>query len=149
MKATLISRPNISRRDAMKSSFGAASLVALATGAVPAAISTASVVITADAAQAQQPSAPASNVAQPATGILMHPDYARTIAQMAYVWGWPIINMINRRAAITQAPQPGHLNGVLPAAPRGQIGMLADYIEPSETFVAGRCLWTRVLLARR
>jgi hypothetical protein len=24
---------------------------------------------------------------------------------------------------------------VLPAAPRGQIAMLADYIEPSETFV--------------
>jgi hypothetical protein len=43
--------------------------------------------------------------------------------------------MINRRAAITKAPQPGHLNGVLPAAPRGQIAMLADYIEPSETFV--------------
>src|SRR5262245_446534 len=33
----------------------------------------------------------------------MHPDSARTIAQMAYVWGWPIINMINRRAKITQA----------------------------------------------
>src|SRR5262245_58081754 len=45
-------------------------------------------------------------------------------------------NMINRRAKITQAPYPGRLNGVLPAAPRGQIGMLADYIEPSETFVA-------------
>jgi hypothetical protein len=54
---------------------------------------------------------------------------------MAYVWGWPMVNMINRRAAITQAPEPGHLNGVLPAAPRGQIAMLADYIEPSETFV--------------
>ena len=65
----------------------------------------------------------------------MHPDYARTIAQMAYVWAWPIVNMINRRAAITQAPHPGHLNGVLPAAPRGQIAMLADYIEPTETFV--------------
>ena len=62
----------------------------------------------------------------------MHPDYARTIAQMAYVWGWPIVNMINRRAAITQAPQSGHLNGVLPAAPRGQIAMLADFIDPSE-----------------
>jgi len=27
------------------------------------------------------------------------------------------------------------MNGVLPVAPRGQIGMLHDYIEPSETFV--------------
>jgi hypothetical protein len=75
-------------------------------------------------------------MAEPATGIVMQPDYARMIAQMAYVWGWPMVNMINRRAAITQAPQPGHLNGVLPAAPRGQIAMLADYIEPTETFVA-------------
>jgi len=71
----------------------------------------------------------------PANGIIMHPDYARTIAQFAYVWGWPLINMLNRNAAITKAPYPGHLNGVLPAAPRGQIAMLADYIEPSETFV--------------
>ncbi|WP_246529568.1 DUF1254 domain-containing protein [Microvirga zambiensis] len=46
-----------------------------------------------------------------------------------------MVNMINRRAAITQAPQPGHLNGVLPAAPRGRIAMLDDYIEPSQTFV--------------
>jgi hypothetical protein len=40
-------------------------------------------------------------VTEPATGIVMHPNYARTIAQMAYVWGWPIVNMINRRARIT------------------------------------------------
>ena len=54
---------------------------------------------------------------------------------MAYVWGWPMVNMINRRAAITQAPHPGRLNGVLPAAPRGQIGMLSDYIDPGQNFV--------------
>jgi hypothetical protein len=131
MTAKLINQPNINRRDAMKGGIGAASLAALGNAAgVPAALSTAS--ITADAAQQDS----TSQVTQPATGIVMHPGYARTIAQMAYVWGWPIVNMINRRAAITQAPQPGHLNGVLPAAPRGQIGMLADYIEPSETFVA-------------
>jgi hypothetical protein len=44
--------------------------------------------------------------------------------------------MLNRRARITQAPQPGLLGGVLPAAPRGQIGMLHDYIEPSQRFIA-------------
>ena len=134
MKMTLIGQPNLSRRSAMKSGLGAASLAALGTGAVvPVVISTASVVVAAEAAFAQQDAG--SEVTQPATGIVMHPGYARTIAQMAYVWGWPIVNMINRRAAITQAPQPGHLNGVLPAAPRGQIAMLADYIEPSQTFV--------------
>ncbi len=71
----------------------------------------------------------------PATGVLMHSGYARTVAQTAYVWGWPIVNMLNRKAKITQAPYPGLLGGILPAAPRGHMGMLHDYIEPSETFV--------------
>jgi hypothetical protein len=77
----------------------------------------------------------ASEITMPATGILMHPGYARTIAQMAYVWGWPMVNMLNREAQITQAPFPGLLGGILPVAPRGQLSMLHDYIEPSETFV--------------
>ena len=76
-----------------------------------------------------------SEVTQPATGVLMHPEYAKAIARTAYVWGWPMVNMTNRRAAITQAPEPGRLNGVLPAAPRGQIAMLSDYIDPGQTFV--------------
>ncbi|MBN3760637.1 DUF1254 domain-containing protein [Burkholderia sp. Ac-20365] len=65
----------------------------------------------------------------------MHPEYAQVIARMAYIWGWPMVNMINRFNAITRAPYPGLLNGVLPAAPRGQVGMLHDYIDPAETFV--------------
>ncbi|GAA1383079.1 DUF1254 domain-containing protein [Catellatospora chokoriensis] len=65
----------------------------------------------------------------------MHTGYAQAVAGMAYLWGWPIINMINRRAAVTQAPHPGLLNGVLPVAPRGRLGMLHDYIDPTETFV--------------
>src|SRR5215472_11472721 len=44
-------------------------------------------------------------------------------------------DMMNRRAAVTQAPRPGRLNGVLPVAPRGQIAMLSDYIDPGQTFV--------------
>jgi hypothetical protein len=87
-----------------------------------------------DAAQVKHPAA-AADVTQAATGIVMSPEYARVIGQMAYVWAWPMVNMINRRAAITKAPHPGLLNGVLPAAPRGQLAMLHDYIEPSETFV--------------
>jgi hypothetical protein len=92
------------------------------------------------AAVADEPSqvkwpASAAEVTQPASGIEMTPDYARVVGQMAYIWAWPMVNMINRRAAITKAPQPGLLNGVLPAAPRGEIAMLHDYIEPSETFV--------------
>jgi hypothetical protein len=124
------------RRDALKSGVGAASLASLLTrGAAPAAVSAAAVTVATGTAQAQQACVTTADLTEAATGVVMFPDYAKVIAQMAYIWGWPMINMINRRAAITQAPQPGHLNGVLPAAPRGQIAMLADYIEPSETFV--------------
>lgn len=125
------------RREAMKGGLGAASLVALGGGvAAPAAITAASVAITTDAAQAQPgATTPTSQLTQPATSVTMHPGYARATAQMAYLWGWPMVNMINRRNRITQAPYPGLVGGILPAAPRGQIGMLHDYIEPSETFV--------------
>jgi hypothetical protein len=133
MKKTSIDDLNATRREAIKGGFGAASLATLNKLATPIAISSA--VTLASTAKAEQPSYDV-DVTEPATGIVMFPDYARAIAQFAYVWGWPMINMINRRAAITQAPQPGHLNGVLPAAPRGQIAMLAGYIEPTETFVA-------------
>jgi hypothetical protein len=55
---------------------------------------------------------------------------------LAYVWGWPLVNISNRRAGITQAPAPGRLGGVVPVAPRGRIGMLNDYVLPDQSFVA-------------
>ncbi|MGC4013459.1 MAG: DUF1254 domain-containing protein [Luteolibacter sp.] len=86
---------------------------------------------------AQQVAAPSKpgEVTPASSEVLMHPEYVKTIARMAYLWGWPIINQFNRRTAITQAPQPGRLNGVLPAAPRGRWAMLNDYIDPGQTFV--------------
>ena len=66
----------------------------------------------------------------------MHPEYARSIARMAYIWGYPMVNMMNRRAALSQAPEPGRLGGVLPASPTGQIAMLYDYIDPGQNFIA-------------
>ena len=87
------------------------------------------------------------------SGVIMHPEYAKTVGRMAYVWGWPMVNQMNRRAAITQAPEPGRLNGVLPVAPRGQTGMLNDYIDPGRKLrhlpESGRRLRARVLLSRR
>jgi hypothetical protein len=84
MKAKSDNHLETTRRDAIKSGIGAASLVALATrAAAPVAISTASVAVMTTTAQAQQVSATTSNVTEPATGIVMFPDYARAIAQMA------------------------------------------------------------------
>lgn len=86
-------------------------------------------------AGASPPANPAAAETRPPPGLPMHEGYAEVIARMAYIWGWPMVNMLNRFARITQAPHPGLLNGVLPAAPRGQVGMLHDYIDPAETFV--------------
>lgn len=80
--------------------------------------------------------AKAADLTMPAAGIVMQPEYAKAVARMAYLWGWPMVNMLNRKTAITKAPHAGKLNGVLPAAPRGQVGMLADYIDPGQTFIA-------------
>ena len=86
-------------------------------------------------AQQVAPPTTAADVTAPAPGIVMHPAYAKAMAKTAYIWGWPMVNQMNRMAAITQAPVPGRLNGVLPVAPRGQVGMLSDYIDPGQTFV--------------
>lgn len=84
---------------------------------------------------APQPPAAKAALTMPAPDIVMHPEYAKTIGRYAYVWGWPMVNMQNRNDRITKAPRPGLLGGILPAAPRGQVGMLHDYIVPQETFV--------------
>ncbi len=91
-------------------------------------------VMSAGCAQVQQTSP--SEVTQPVTGAIMHKGYVQTIGRMAYVWGWPMVNSFNRRAGITQAPEPGRLGGVLPVAPRGRLSMLNDYVKPNQSFVA-------------
>jgi hypothetical protein len=77
-----------------------------------------------------------ADLSKPSAEVTPQESYVRAVARVAYVWGWPMINMLNRRARITQAPYPGLLGGVLPAAPRGQIGMLHDYIAPNQRFIA-------------
>src|SRR5215470_4975117 len=90
------------------------------------------------AAGAEQPPAVTTPVEMtlPATGVVMPEEYARALAAAAYVWGWPLMNQHNRRAKITQAPQPALMNGTIPVAPAGQLAMLHDYIKPEQRFVA-------------
>jgi hypothetical protein len=88
-------------------------------------------------AHAQTAPAPSfADLSMPSAEVTPQEAYVRAVARTAYVWGWPMVNMLNRRARISQAPHPGLLGGVLPAAPQGQIGMLHDYIEPSQRFIA-------------
>jgi hypothetical protein len=91
-------------------------------------------------APAEPPPAPAAAAAKPVNTTpaesLLHPEYARTLARLAYQWGYPMVNMMNRRNIIGAAPRPGLLNGLLPVAPRGHLSMLHDYIDPAERAVA-------------
>ncbi|WP_380874796.1 hypothetical protein ACFB49_01390 [Sphingomonas sp. DBB INV C78] len=77
----------------------------------------------------------AKPIAQPATGVVMFPEYAKAIATLAFIWGWPIVNQYNRRVAMSRVPEPGRLNGILPAAPRSRVGMLYDYVEPNQNII--------------
>jgi hypothetical protein len=80
--------------------------------------------------------ASASEVTQPVAGAILHKEYVKTIGRMAYIWGWPLVNIFNRRETITQAPAPGRLGGVVPVAPVGRLCMLNDYVLPDQSFVA-------------
>jgi hypothetical protein len=77
----------------------------------------------------------AADVPGPAPGTAMTEAYVQMVARMAYVWGWPLVNSHNRRAAFAKAPEPGLNGGVLPVAPTGRIAMLSDYIKPDQNFV--------------
>lgn len=76
------------------------------------------------------------SLAVPKGSSAFEPSFLSTLAQLAYVWGYPMVNMMNRRSRLGAAPEPGRLGGVLPASPVGQIAMLNDYIEPAERFIA-------------
>jgi hypothetical protein len=78
----------------------------------------------------------ALSVAVPDEATAFAPSYVSALGRLAYVVGYPMVNMMNRRARLSAAPEPGRLGGVLPASPTGQIAMLNDYIDPGQTFIA-------------
>ena len=93
-----------------------------------------------DAAVANPPtagSAPsvAAKIAGTPAGTVMTPEYAEAVGRFAYVWGWPLVNHLNRARAVEKLPEPGRVGGVIPMAPPGQISMLTDYIDEKERFV--------------
>jgi hypothetical protein len=90
--------------------------------------------VPAEAQQVPQPKS-ADDVAGTPPGTVMTKEYVEMVGRLAYIWGWPLVNQINRRAAFSQVPEPGRLGDVLPVAPPGQIAMLTDYIKPEQTFV--------------
>ncbi|MGW2665153.1 DUF1254 domain-containing protein [Nocardia tengchongensis] len=77
-----------------------------------------------------------SEIAGPVPGSRLPNSYIETVARFAYVWGWPMVSMINRRTGLTSVPEPGLRGGILPNAPVGRVCMMTDYIAPSQRFVA-------------
>jgi hypothetical protein len=71
----------------------------------------------------------------PVPGTVVTPGYARAVAQMAYAWGWPMVNLQSRRLMYSRVPTKGRL-GPMPVAPVNELAMLADYIDPNIRIVA-------------
>jgi hypothetical protein len=72
----------------------------------------------------------------PVPGTRLTDSYVRDLARYAYFWARPMINVYNRLLAYEKLPGPGLAGGVLPVGPPNHLGMLHDYIEPSERAVA-------------
>ena len=77
-----------------------------------------------------------SETTGPVAHTRMPEAFVRAVGRFAYVWGWPMVSMINRCAALTSVPEPGLRGGVLPNAPLGRVCMLTDYIPAGQRFVA-------------
>ena len=77
----------------------------------------------------------AAEVPGPVPGNTMTDAYVQLVGRMAYLWGYPMVNAHNRRAAFAEAPAPGLLGGVVPVAPVGYNQMLTDYLKPDQTFI--------------
>ncbi|WP_432890569.1 DUF1214 domain-containing protein [Kribbella sp. CA-245084] len=75
-------------------------------------------------------------IAAPLDGTKVTDDYVRSLGRIAYLWGWPLVNMHNRLSLMAGLTEPALLGGVVPAGPPGSIGMLHDYIRPEERIVA-------------
>ncbi|WP_406451037.1 DUF1214 domain-containing protein [Streptomyces sp. NBC_00876] len=77
-----------------------------------------------------------SDLASTESRTRMPESFVRAVGRVAYVWGWPMVSMINRRTALTSVPEPGLRGGVLPNAPLGRVCMMTDYIPAGQRFVA-------------
>ena len=71
----------------------------------------------------------------PFPGTKMTDEYVRLAGRDAYFWGWPMVNMYNRRLMYEKVSEIV-LVGPVPAAPHNNFGMLTDYVLPEERIVA-------------
>ena len=65
----------------------------------------------------------------------MTKEYVQAVGRMAYIWGWPLVNLGNRSVAFSNFKQPVLVGGVVPANFNG-VCMLTDYVSPDQRGVA-------------
>lgn len=57
----------------------------------------------------------AAEVPGPPSGTLMTEEYVQAVGRMAYIWGWPLVNLGNRSVAFSSVKQLVLGSGVVPA----------------------------------
>ncbi len=77
-----------------------------------------------------------ADIRGPVAGTRLTEDFVRAVGTLAYAWGWPMVNVHNRRLILEKLPAPGLMGGIVPVAPLNQLSMLRDYIDPAERLVA-------------
>lgn len=86
-------------------------------------------------AQQVPPPKTAADVPGPPGGTLMTKEYVQAVGRMAYIWGWPLVNLGNRSVAFSKFTKPVLVGGVVPANFNG-VCMLTDYVSPDQRGVA-------------
>jgi hypothetical protein len=69
------------------------------------------------------------------TDTVMTPEYVAAVGRSAYIWGWPLVNNLNRSLGVKDLPGPGRMGGVAPVSPPGHISMLTNYISADEKMI--------------
>jgi hypothetical protein len=70
--------------------------------------------------------------AGPIANTILTDEYVKHIGTLAYLWGWPMVNIHNRKVVFEKLPEPLYKGGVVPLSPPNQLCMLTDYIKPGE-----------------
>jgi hypothetical protein len=83
----------------------------------------------------QSPALKPTEIQGTPAGTVMTPEYVAAVGRIAYLWGWPLVNNLNRSLGIKDLPGPGRVGDVIPASPPGHISMLTDYISYKEQYV--------------
>lgn len=72
----------------------------------------------------------------PVPQTVMSDEYVKQFAKNTYYWGWPMVNIHNRKIMIDRVAEPALLEGSLPVAPINQLAMQSDYIDQKGRLVA-------------